>query len=100
MRLEIPERDPADAEATAGRSPECSRGPACAGSMDDFGTGASSLRFLHRFPGDAVKIDRSFVLAMADDEGAFRIVKAILRLAHELGLAVGRGGRRDAGVGS
>ncbi|MEA2295111.1 MAG: hypothetical protein QOE86_2750 [Solirubrobacteraceae bacterium] len=56
--------------------------------LDDFGTGTSSLTFLRGFPGDGLKIDRSFVLAMADDEGAFQIVKAILRLAHDLGLAV------------
>jgi diguanylate cyclase (GGDEF)-like protein/PAS domain S-box-containing protein len=56
--------------------------------LDDFGTGTSSLTFLRGFPGDALKIDRSFVLAMAEDEGAFQIVKAILRLAHDLGLAV------------
>jgi EAL domain-containing protein (putative c-di-GMP-specific phosphodiesterase class I) len=56
--------------------------------LDDFGTGTSSLTFLRGFPGDALKIDRSFVLAMAEDEGAFQIVKAILRLAHDLGMAV------------
>jgi diguanylate cyclase (GGDEF)-like protein/PAS domain S-box-containing protein len=56
--------------------------------LDDFGTGTSSLTFLRGFPGDVLKIDRSFVLAMGGDEGAFQIVKAILRLAHDLGLAV------------
>jgi diguanylate cyclase (GGDEF)-like protein/PAS domain S-box-containing protein len=56
--------------------------------LDDFGTGTSSLTFLRGFPGDALKIDRSFVLAMAGDQGAYQIVKAILGLAHNLGLAV------------
>ena len=56
--------------------------------LDDFGTGASSLTFLRGFPGDALKIDRSFVAAMATDEGAFQIVTAIVGLAHNLGIEV------------
>jgi diguanylate cyclase (GGDEF)-like protein len=56
--------------------------------IDDFGLGASSLRQLHRFPGDAVKLDRSFVVPMLQDEAAFDIVKAIVALAHNLGLEV------------
>ena len=56
--------------------------------LDDFGTGASSLTFLRGFPGDALKIDRSFVAAMSTDEGAFQIVTAIVGLAHNLGIQV------------
>jgi diguanylate cyclase (GGDEF)-like protein/PAS domain S-box-containing protein len=56
--------------------------------LDDFGTGTSSLTFLHGFPGDALKIDRSFVEALSRDEGAFQIVKAILGLARNLGMEV------------
>jgi diguanylate cyclase (GGDEF)-like protein/PAS domain S-box-containing protein len=56
--------------------------------LDDFGTGASSLTFLRGFPGDALKIDRSFVAAMATDEGVFQIVTAIIGLAHNLGIEV------------
>jgi diguanylate cyclase (GGDEF)-like protein/PAS domain S-box-containing protein len=56
--------------------------------LDDFGTGTSSLTFLRGFPGDALKIDRSFVQAMRHDEGAFQIVKAILGLAHNMGMEV------------
>ena len=43
------------------------------------------MRQLHRFPGDAVKLDRSFVVPMLEDEGASDIVKAIVSLAHNLG---------------
>jgi len=56
--------------------------------LDDFGTGASSLRFLHRFPGDALKIDRGLVIDMLTDPGSHEIVKAIVGLAHNLGMAV------------
>ena len=56
--------------------------------LDDFGTGASSLRFLHRFPGDALKIDRGLVIDMLTDTGSNEIVKAIVGLAHNLGMEV------------
>ena len=56
--------------------------------LDDFGTGASSLRLLHGFPGDAVKIHRGLVAAMGREPGAFEIVKALVGLAHSLGLEV------------
>jgi diguanylate cyclase (GGDEF)-like protein/PAS domain S-box-containing protein len=56
--------------------------------LDDFGTGSSSLTFLRGFPGDVLKIDRSFVLAMPADEGAFQIVQAITGLAHNLGMQI------------
>jgi EAL domain-containing protein (putative c-di-GMP-specific phosphodiesterase class I) len=56
--------------------------------LDDFGTGASSLRFLHRFPGDALKIDRGLVIDMLTDPGSHEIVKAIVGLAHNLGMEV------------
>ena len=56
--------------------------------IDDFGLGASSVRQLHRFPGDAVKLDRTFVVPMLEDEGALDIVKAIVALAHNLGMEV------------
>jgi EAL domain-containing protein (putative c-di-GMP-specific phosphodiesterase class I) len=56
--------------------------------IDDFGTGASSLRLLHRFPGDAVKISRSLVTGIGHDAGAFEIVRAVVGLAHNLGLEV------------
>jgi diguanylate cyclase (GGDEF)-like protein/PAS domain S-box-containing protein len=54
--------------------------------IDDFGTGYSSLSYLHRLPIDALKIDRSFVNAMTT-EGS-EIVRAIVGLAHNLGLDV------------
>jgi diguanylate cyclase (GGDEF)-like protein/PAS domain S-box-containing protein len=55
-------------------------------SIDDFGTGHSSLSYLHRFPIDALKIDRSFVSAMTVEQS--KIIQAIVALAQALHLEV------------
>ncbi len=57
-------------------------------SMDDFGTGYSSLSNLRYFPFDKIKIDKSFVSAMLDDEAARSIVRAIAGLGRGLNLPV------------
>lgn len=56
--------------------------------IDDFGTGYSSLVQLHRAPFAEIKIDRSFVLDMANDKEANVIVETVIVLAHKLGMKV------------
>ncbi|GFE70686.1 PAS domain S-box protein [Chroococcus sp. FPU101] len=57
-------------------------------SIDDFGTGYSSLSYLHRLPVNTLKIDRSFVSRMNQDQENLDIVEAIINLAHHLKIDV------------
>jgi EAL domain-containing protein (putative c-di-GMP-specific phosphodiesterase class I) len=54
--------------------------------LDDFGTGYSSLSYLHRIRCSKIKIDRSFVRDMDRNEGARKLVKAIVDVAHAFGI--------------
>ncbi len=56
--------------------------------VDDFGTGFSSLAYLKQLPVDELKIDKSFVLQMTEDENDAVIVRSTIDLAHNLGLRV------------
>ncbi|MGB3205417.1 MAG: EAL domain-containing protein [Crinalium sp.] len=62
------------------------RGRAIHLSIDDFGTGFSCLSYLHRFPINTLKIDRSFVSRIGEENENLGIVKTIITLAHELGM--------------
>ena len=56
--------------------------------LDDFGTGYSSLAHIQQFPIDVLKIDRSFIQAMEDQQDRNNIVESIIGLAHSLKLTV------------
>jgi EAL domain-containing protein (putative c-di-GMP-specific phosphodiesterase class I) len=56
--------------------------------VDDFGTGYSSLAYIARVPIRALKVDRSFVVGMLQNQHSLAIVKAVISLAHALGLNV------------
>ena len=56
--------------------------------LDDFGTGYSSLNHLTKLPIDVLKIDRSFVIDMAENDKSWYIVENIIQLSHKLGMTV------------
>ncbi|WIT14071.1 EAL domain-containing protein [Paucibacter sediminis] len=65
-------------------------------SVDDFGTGYTSLSHLTLLPLDKLKIDQSFVAGLPDDEGSVAITRAMLQMAKGLGLRVSAEGVRSS----
>jgi diguanylate cyclase (GGDEF)-like protein/PAS domain S-box-containing protein len=88
LRLEITETvlmdDPARAEVVLGEL----RRLGVKIYLDDFGTGFSSLSYLHRFPVDTLKIDRSFVASLKEGSERPAIIESIVTLARMLGTHV------------
>jgi diguanylate cyclase (GGDEF)-like protein len=88
LELEITESvivsDPMRARAILNRLSEMGVGLA----VDDYGTGYSSLGYLKRLPIDQMKIDRSFVMQMAEDRNDAAIVRSTVELGRNLGLKV------------
>ena len=64
-------------------------------SIDDFGTGLSSLSYLKRLPVNELKIDKSFVVDMAEDENNAVLVRSIIDLSHNIGRLVVAEGVED-----
>jgi EAL domain-containing protein (putative c-di-GMP-specific phosphodiesterase class I) len=54
--------------------------------LDDFGTGYSALSYLHQFPFDILKIDRSFVGKITNEASTDALVRTIVAMGHSLGL--------------
>jgi diguanylate cyclase (GGDEF)-like protein len=96
LHLEITESmimtDPERALATVGRLSELG----VRLSVDDFGTGYSSLANLRRLPINDLKIDRSFVSPMLEDESDLIIVRSTINLGHDLGLRIIAEGVEDS----
>jgi diguanylate cyclase (GGDEF)-like protein len=63
--------------------------------IDDYGTGYSSLAYLHRLPVQELKIDRSFVTNLPTEDSNLIIVKSSITMAHSLGLSVVAEGAED-----
>jgi len=89
LRLEVSERalsrDPDGVVATLAR---VAAQTGVRAQVDDFGAGAASVRALHRFPGDAVKLDRTFVRDLGGDPFAEDVLRAVVALARTLELTV------------
>jgi EAL domain-containing protein (putative c-di-GMP-specific phosphodiesterase class I) len=67
-------------------------------SIDDFGTGHSSLAYFKQIPADELKVDKSFVMNMLTDESDARIVEQAVALGHAFGLKVVAEGVESAKV--
>ncbi|MBV8980740.1 MAG: EAL domain-containing protein [Acidimicrobiia bacterium] len=88
LSVEITESAVLTDEHTARRTLERLRGEGIRVAVDDFGTGYSSLSYLQRLPIDEVKIDRSFIAMLRENETTAVIVASIVDLAHAVGLSV------------
>ena len=90
VRLEVTEGVLLDNSEQVRRTLEALRDAGVLAVLDDFGTGYSSLSYLHRFPLQAMKIDRSFVAELGSPEtgSSAAVVRAVLALAATLGMEV------------
>jgi len=88
LHLEITESAMMDDPGMAERTLNDLRALGVVLSVDDFGTGYSALAYLTRFPVGVVKVDRGFVSGLGRDSGDEEIVRAVVAMAHSLGLDV------------
>ncbi|MFT5591247.1 MAG: PAS domain S-box-containing protein [Bradyrhizobium sp.] len=88
LTLEITEAVLMDDTSTARATLEQLHQAGMGFALDDFGTGYSSISYLKRFPFKKIIIDRSFIRELVDNPDDAAIIKAIISMAHTLGLAV------------
>jgi predicted signal transduction protein with EAL and GGDEF domain len=88
LQLEMTETALMENSATALETLRALRATGLSLALDDFGTGYSSMSYLHRMPLNTIKIDRSFVQGLPQDCDSISIVRAIVSMAHSLGLDV------------
>jgi diguanylate cyclase (GGDEF)-like protein/PAS domain S-box-containing protein len=88
LSIEITEGILLNAETTVTEKLQMFRQAGVEVSIDDFGTGYSSLSYLRKFDIDYLKIDQSFVHTLVDKSNDMALCKAIIVMAHKLGLKV------------
>ncbi|WFU75484.1 EAL domain-containing protein [Bradyrhizobium sp. CB2312] len=88
LELEITESVFIDDIARAGKAIQALKNLGISIALDDFGTGYSSLSYIEAFPLDRIKIDRSFVARLGQSARSLAIVRAVIGLAHGLGVPV------------
>jgi len=95
LKLEVTESEVMRDPDLAARVLQALRDAGAGIAMDDFGTGFSSLSYLAQLPFDVLKVDRSFVITMMQDEASAKLVRTILALGRDLGLDVVAEGVED-----
>jgi len=88
LTIEITETSPVEDIAAIASAVERYRAAGMRVAIDDFGCGSATFELLHRVGADIMKIDRRFVRPLIADERSRRVIAAMVRLAHELGMQV------------
>jgi diguanylate cyclase (GGDEF)-like protein/PAS domain S-box-containing protein len=88
LEVEITETDAMESPAHTEAVLKCLKARGVRIAIDDFGTGYSSLGYLKRFMPDTLKLDRSFVSGLPEDDDDISIACAVVTMAHSLGLKV------------
>ena len=97
LAIEITEGLLLEADQEVGRKLHALRGAGIPISLDDFGTGYSSLTYLQQYAIDTIKIDQSFIRHLRPGAKDLALCKAIITMAHELGMKVVAEGVETAG---
>lgn len=96
LQLEVTESANVEHNAVSIRMLERIRSLGCKVSIDDYGTGNSTLSYLKDLPADEIKIDKSFITNIAANEHDQALVRSTIELAHELEMQVVAEGVEDA----